>query len=60
MININSIDDSLNEKSEQIIKVADRLVFNEICEFKPKTADKDIPWNDIVYSGVYLIEVQTD
>jgi len=60
MITLNDVDNSLKAHAKQITTIAESLVFKPICEFTPRTAKDDIPWNDIVYSGVYLFEVKTD
>ena len=34
--------------------------FSELTEFKLDNAGNIIPWNDIVYSGIYLIEIKNN
>ena len=57
---LESIDEELIKQFDKLSVIVTDMEFQPICEFTPENASTNIPWKDIVYSGVYLIEVKTD
>lgn len=50
----------LQALNTELISYADSLDFQQICEFNIESCGTTIPWNDIVYSGIYFIEIKND
>ncbi|MCT4580101.1 MAG: hypothetical protein N4A35_01680 [Flavobacteriales bacterium] len=57
---INDIDKELTNQFELLANLTRNLSLNEITQFKLKNAGNVIPWNDIVFSGIYLIEIKNN
>lgn len=57
---LKEIDDQISNQLSSLDKIVNELKFNEICQFKIQNEIKEIPWDDIVYSGVYLIEIKNN
>lgn len=60
MIEIEKIDIELTKQFDLLQKEILSIEFEEICEFKILEAHNKIPWNELVYSGVYLLEIRND
>lgn len=44
----------------ELIKYADSLEFEKVCEFNMDNCKINIPWRDIECSGIYFIEIKND
>nr|WP_315222226.1 hypothetical protein [uncultured Flavobacterium sp.] len=60
MDKLETINVKLRELNSELIELADSIDFEPICEFNLEHCATTIPWNNIVYSGVYLIEIKND
>ena len=60
MEKIKSIDYELKKQFETLNQIIGEVDFNEILEFKLDEAGNKIPWNDIVYPGIYLLEIKNN
>jgi len=45
---------------EILNQIIEEVNFNKLSEFKLDDAANKIPWNDIVYSGIYLLEIKNN
>lgn len=50
----------LRELNSELISLANSIDFKKICEFDLENCATNIPWNDIVFSGIYQIEIKND
>jgi len=57
---IKSIDNELKKQFETLNQIIGEIDFNELLEFKLDEAGNKIPWNDIVYPGIYLLEIKNN
>ena len=60
MIELKEIDTELSKQFSLLSEKVANIELNKICEFKLENAGDIIPWNDIVYQGVYLIEIKNN
>lgn len=60
MTEIEKIDIELTKQFELLNIETQSIKFEEICQFKIHEAAEKIPWNKIVYSGIYLLEIKND
>lgn len=60
MDQLSQINTKLQELNAELICYANGLEFQEICEFKLESCGTTIPWNYIVFSGIYFIEIRND
>lgn len=60
MNKLSEINAKLQELNAELMSYANGLEFQEICEFNLESCGITIPWNDIVYSGIYFIEIKND
>jgi hypothetical protein len=58
MIELNEIDNELSKQFNLLYAKFKKTEFKNICEFKLENAGDTIPWNSLVYQGVYLIEIK--
>ena len=59
-MNIENIDNEINKQLELLKEKVEQIKLEEVCEFKLDEAGEKIPWNDLVYKGVYLFEIKND
>lgn len=59
-MHIESIDNEINRQLELLKEEVKLIDLQEICEFKLDEAAEKIPWNDLVYKGIYLFEIKND
>ena len=59
-MNLEQIDIEINKQLELLKNEVKLIDLEEICEFKIDEAGKKIPWNDLVYKGIYLFEIKND
>ena len=57
---IEQIDKEINKQLELLKDKVKLIELEEICEFKIDEASDKIPWNDLVYKGIYLLEIKND
>lgn len=57
---IKSIDNELKKQFEKLSEIVGDVNFGEIVEFKLNEAAEKIPWNNIVYPGIYLLEIKNN
>lgn len=57
---IESIDNEINRQLELLKEEVKLIDLQEVCEFKLDEAAEKIPWNDLVYKGIYLFEIKND
>ncbi len=50
----------LKELNSELTLLANSIDFEKICEFNLENCATTIPWNSIVFSGVYQIEIKND
>lgn len=60
MNQLERIDVKLKVLNSELISLANSIEIEQICEFNMENCGAAIPWNDIVFSGVYLIEIKND
>lgn len=60
MTQLENINAKLQELNAELVSYANSLEFQKICEFNLENCGTTIPWNDIVYSGIYFIEIEND
>lgn len=60
MNQLDRINIKLQELNNELVSYAESLEFEKICEFQLEDCGTIIPWNEIVFSGVYLIEIKND
>ena len=60
MEKIKTIDNELTKQFNTLTNLTREIHLDEIVQFKLENAADKIPWNDIVYSGVYLIEIKNN
>lgn len=60
MDTIHKIDLELKKQFEQLAEEIKLMNFGVIAEFKLNEAATKIPWDHIVYSGIYLIEIKNN
>ena len=58
MGDINEIDGKLTELWSGVSEIAQKMIFKVITEFKIADANQSIPFNDLKYPGIYLIEIK--
>ncbi len=58
MERIKEIDTELKNQFEALNEIIRSVRFTELVDFKLDEAAIQIPWNDIVYPGIYLIEIK--
>jgi hypothetical protein len=54
------IDNEINIQLELLSDKVKQIELKEICEFKIDEAADIIPWNDLAYKGIYLLEIKND
>lgn len=57
---LESINKKLEEANRELVEYASSLEFQRICEFDIESCGTTIPWDDIVFSGIYFIEIKND
>lgn len=50
----------LDEAKRDLVAFARTLEFQQICEFDLESCGTTIPWKDIVFPGIYFIEIKND
>ncbi|MBU2019669.1 MAG: hypothetical protein KJ941_08485 [Bacteroidetes bacterium] len=60
MEGILNIDNELTKQFDTLEKLTKKVEFIEIAQFKLENAADKIPWNEIVHSGIYLIEIKNN
>jgi hypothetical protein len=60
MDKLEKINNKLSELNSELILLANSIDFEPICEFNLENCSTTIPWQNIVFSGVYLIEIKND
>lgn len=60
MSQLETINTKLQELNIELTSYADSLEFEQICEFNLENCSTTIPWNDLVFSGIYLFEIKND
>jgi len=60
MTKIEKIDNELDLLFDTLKKETSLIDFETICDFTIDNASRVIPWNDIVFQGVYLIEIKNN
>lgn len=60
MDKLEAINVKLKELNAELISLANSINFEPICEFNLENCSTVIPWKDILFSGVYLIEIKND
>jgi len=54
------INTKLQQLNAELISYANTLEFEPVCEFNLDNCAVIIPWNEIVFSGIYFIEIKND
>lgn len=57
---MHNIDREITKQLDTLKEMFKEVTFNEICQFKLNEELEAIPWNDIDYPGVYLIEIKNN
>lgn len=60
MSQLEQINIKLKELNSELISLAKSIEFEKICEFNLENCKNTIPWDDIMFSGVYQIEIKND
>lgn len=60
MNTLEAINTKLKEINTELILYADTIEFQQICEFNLESCSTIIPWKNIVYSGIYFIEIKNN
>ncbi len=60
MEKIKAIDIELKKQFETLNQIVSEVKLSEILEFKLDEAEEKITWNEIVYSGIYLVEIKNN
>src|SRR6476620_3265649 len=60
MTQLETINGKLTELNSELISLANSIEFETICEFNLENCGSAIPWQNIVFSGIYLIEIRND
>ncbi len=60
MDKLETINVKLKELKSELISLANLIDFDPICEFNLENCAITIPWKDIMFSGIYLIEIKND
>lgn len=55
---IEQIDKEITEQLELLKEKVKLIDLDEICEFKLDEAESKIPWNELKFKGIYLIEIK--
>jgi hypothetical protein len=59
-MNLQKIDSEINKQLELLKEEVKLIDLEDICEFKLDDAGDKIPWDDLVYKGIYLFEIKND
>ncbi len=59
-MNIKKIDKEINKQLVLLKEKVELISLKEICSFQIEKADDLIPWNDIAYKGIYLLEIKNE
>jgi len=58
---IKKVDNTLSDLIKSLNYEAEKLKFNFVCDFKLNNHHiEEIPWGELNYAGVYLIEVKNN
>lgn len=60
MDQLEAINSKLRELNNEVVLFANSLEFEPVCEFNIENCSTDVPWNDLEFSGIYLIEIKND
>ena len=60
MEKIKAIDSELKKQFETLHQIVADVKFSEILEFKLDDAGEKIPWDEIAYPGLYLLEIKNN
>lgn len=60
MEKLESINKRLEEVNKELVRYANTLEFQIICEFDLENCGTAIPWKDVVFSGIYFIEIKNE